>query len=62
MYCRLKNETRQANVQGFLAKRGHFEHVRCTQGKRHDGAGSRGTEMLRCAQHDKRGDAYGRGG
>ena len=30
-----------------------LEHIRCTRGTLREGAGARGSEMLRCAQHDK---------
>src|SRR6266487_5006322 len=80
MYCRRKKEARQANVQGFLAKRVTLSTFAALRGNATTGLvrgaprcfaalsmtkggrlWARGIEMLRCAQHDKRGLSMTRG-
>jgi hypothetical protein len=38
-----------------IAYQCHPEPIRCAQGKLREGTGSTGSEMLRCAQHDREG-------
>jgi len=46
--------------EGLSAALGcHAEHIRFAQCKLREGSGARGTEMLRCAQHDSQDSGQG---